>query len=372
MSAAVTAKASRVLKGPPTVRDIARLADVAVGSVSRALNGHPDLNAELRERILNAARELGYTPLRKRRSNVQPRRNGRGEGGGIGLICFGMEDTLVQLPVVSTAVHGIEEAVSLNGGTLMFANIPRGDRLPPFLLEKQVSGLILKGPNMGLLPAESESELLRAIYRLPHVWLLGQLPNARGDHCNFDHDIAGRLVASHLQEKGHKHVAFLNPKPGHAQFEPLKSAFMYSASQRGIAVDVLEPPVDRPLSWPLPAIASAAVVESLVAEWAKTRRKQRASAIVVGADSTAVQLYAALNKLGVRPGRDVGIISCNDERSLIMSLNPGLTTINVEAEAVGRNAVARLAWRLAHGNEDSPVRILVEPRLVVRDSVPEL
>jgi LacI family transcriptional regulator len=355
------------------VRDIARVADVAVGSVSRALNGHPDLNADLRERILNAARELGYTPLRRRRTNSQPRRGGLGEGGHIGLICFGMEDTLVQLPVVSAAVHGIEEAVSLSGGTLMFASIPRGDRVPPFLAEKQVSGVILKGPNMGLLPPESESELLRAIYRLPHVWLLGQLPNARGDHCNFDHEIAGRLAANHLREKGHTHVAFLNPKPGHAQFEPLKSAFIYSGLQRGMKVDVLEPASDRMvISWPLPAVASEAVVEALVGEWAKVRPKQRATVIAVGADSTAVQLYSALNKIGVRPGKDVGIISCNDERSLIMSLNPSLTTINVGAEMVGRNAVARLAWRLAHGNEDNSVRILVEPKLVVRNSVPEL
>jgi LacI family transcriptional regulator len=370
MAFSVAAKANRNVKTPPTVRDIARVAEVAVGSVSRALNGHADLNPDLRERILNAARELGYTPLRKKRASVSPRRGKIGDGGSIGLICFGMEDTLVQLPVVSSAVHGIEEAVSMNGGTLMFANIPKGDRLPPFLSDKQVSGVILKGPNMGSLPPESESELLRAIYRLPHVWLLGQLPNARGDHCNFDHEIAGRLSANHLREKGHTHVAFLNPKPGHAQFEPLKSAFIHSAALVGMKVDVLQPTTDRVFTWPLPAVASEQVVETLVAEWAKAKPKNRPTAIAVGADSTAVQLYSALNKIGVRPGKDVGIISCNDERSLIMSLNPGLTTINVGAEMVGRNAVARLAWRLSHGNEDSSVRILVEPKLVVRDSVP--
>lgn len=366
----MAAKAARNFKSPPTVRDIARVAGVAVGSVSRALNGHTDLNADLRERILSAARELDYTPLRKKRTAMTARKGKFSVGGKIGLICFGMEDTLVQLPVVSSAMHGIEEAVSMSGGTLMFANIPRGDRLPPFLLEKQVSGVILKGPNMGLLPAEADSELLRAIYRLPHVWLLGQLPNARGDHCNFDHEIGGRLWANHLREKGHVHVAFLNAKPGHAQFEPLKSAFVYSAGLNGMKVDILEPAIDKAITWPLPAISSQAVVEALVQQWANARPKQRATAIAVGADSAAVQLYSALTKIGVRPGRDVGIISCNDERSLIMSLSPGLTTINVGAEMVGRNAVGRLAWRLAHGSEDNSVRILVEPKLVVRDSVP--
>jgi DNA-binding LacI/PurR family transcriptional regulator len=371
MAPVVTAKANRAIQSPPTVRDIARLANAAVGSVSRALNGHTDLNAELRERILSAARELNYTPLRKRHHAAASNRRAKfSEGAKIGLICFGMEDTLVQLPVVSSAMHGIEEAISMSGGTLMFANIPRGDRLPPFLAEKQVSGVIIKGPNMGLLPPESESELLRAIYRLPHVWLLGQLPNAHGDHCNFDHEIAGRLAANHLREKGHAHVAFLNPKPGHAQFEPLKSAFMYSAGLAGMKVDVLEPAVDLDVTWPLPSISSQTIVEMLVQKWVHARPKQRATAIAVGADSAAVQLYSALAKIGIRPGRDVGIISCNDERSLIMSLNPGLTTINVGAEVVGRNAVARLAWRLAHGNEDSAVRILIEPKLTVRDSVP--
>ncbi len=366
----MAAKAARNIKPPPTVRDIARLAGVAVGSVSRALNGHPDLNADLRERILSATRELDYKPLRRRRSGPNGRNARSGEGGKIGLICFGMEDTLVQLPVVSSAVHAIEEAASLSGGTLMFANIPRGDRLPAFLSEKLVSGVILKGPNMGLLPPESESELLRAIYRLPHVWLLGQLPNAHGDHCNFDHEIAGRLAVDHLREKGHQHVAFLNPKPGHAQFEPLKSAFMYSAGLAGMKVDVFEPAADQAIKWPLPAISTQAKVDALAREWARARPRQRATAIAVGADSAAVQLYSALGKIGVRPGRDVGIVSCNDEQSLIMSLDPGLTTINVGAEMVGRNAVARLAWRLAHGNADRPARILVEPKLTVRDSVP--
>lgn len=366
----MSAKANRDPKSPPTVRDIARVAGVAVGSVSRALNGHPDLNPDLRERILSAARELDYAPLRRKRAATPGRRDWRSDAGSIGLICFGMEETLVQLPVVSSAVHGIEEAISMSGGTFMFANIPQGDRVPAFLSEKRVSGVILKGPNVGLLPPESESELLRAIYRLPHVWLLGKLPNAHGDHCNFDHEMGGRLVAHHLREKGHVHVAFMNPKPGHAQFEPLKSAFIYAAKQAGMKVDVLEPSLDPAIKWPLPAISSQTTIEGLVREWAKPRPAQRATAIAVGADSAAVQLYSALGRIGVRPGKDVGVISCNDERSLIMSLNPALTTINVNAEVVGRNAVARLAWRLAHENEENCVRILVEPKLIVRDSVP--
>lgn len=368
MASPVSAKASPKLRNLPTVRDVAQAAAVAVGTVSRAMNGHAAVNSAIRERVLAAARRLNYTRLR--RKPAAGAQNPTRAGVRLGLICFGMEDTLVHLPVVSAAMHGIEDAVAAEGGSLMFANIPRGDRVPGFLAENQVAGVILKGPNVGLLPPESENRLLQFIYRLPHVWLLGQLNNAQGDHCNFDQSIAGRLAAEHLRQKGHAHVAFLNPKPGHAQFENVKRAFCLAAEGLGLRATVYEPPTPADLSWPLPAISSQETVDTLVRQWAAQRPAQRPSAIAVGADITAVQMYATFAKLGIQVGRDVGVISCNDERSLIMQLNPALTTINVRADAVGRNAVARLLWRINH-RDAAPARILVEPVLTERESVPQ-
>lgn len=360
-------------KSPATVHDVARLAGVAVGSVSRALNNNGYVSPEMRERILAAARELNYTRLRKRRVRTEGAASaGSRPGLNFGLICFGMEDTLVNLPVVSAALHGIETAVAQDGGTLMFANIPKGDRVPPFLREGRVAGVIVKGPNQGELPPAGESELLRYIYGVPHVWLMGRLTNAEGDHCNFDPEIAGRLAAEHLRSKGHRHIAFLNPKPGHAQFEYVKRAVCEVSTRLGSRADVLEPEVVRPLVWPLPAVTSQEIVDQLVARWATQPVARRATAFVVGADSTAVQMYKALSRLNVRVGKDVGLVSCNDERSLVVDLDPPLTTINVRPEIIGRNAVGRLLWRAAHPQDTTPCRLLVEPVLVERGSVPVL
>jgi DNA-binding LacI/PurR family transcriptional regulator len=283
-----------------------------------------------------------------------------------------MEETLVQLPVVSAAMHGIEVAVAEEGGSLMFANIPRGERLPAFLAERQVDGVIVKGPNVGLLPSAHDNELLRRIYELPHVWLLGQLPNAKGDHCNFDQELVGQLAAEHLRSKGHVHVAFLNPKPGHAQFERVKRAFCAATQTFGHRADILEPTAPVNLTWPLPAVSADDKVNKLVLQWAAAKPAQRATAIAVGADTTAVQMYAAFARLRIRVGRDVGVISCNDERSLIMGLHPALTTIDVRADAIGRSAVARLLWRVTHRGDEASARTLIEPRLIERDSVPRL
>ena len=352
-----------------TITDVAKAANVAVGTVSRVLNNHADVNAEIRERVTQAARELGYSRLRQRkRAREQPVVTSR---ENIAVICFGMDDTLVQLPVISAALQGIERSLSQQGRSLMFANIPKGDRVPPFLVEQHVEGLILKGPNQGELPPASESPLLSHIYRLPHVWLMGRLHGAQGDHCNFDTEAAARLAADHLLAKGHTHVGFMNPKPGQNQFERLKSSFRIFAERNQQRFTLLESEPSGKLVWPLPAITLAAKVAALTDQWIAMPVDQRPTAIFVPSDRTSAQLYAALGRRGLQVGRDISVVSCNNEKSLLMSLHPSLTSVDVHAETIGSRAVDQLLWRLQHPDEPQSFQLLVEPTLVERASVVE-
>lgn len=348
--------------------DVAKSADVALGTVSRVLNNHADVNPEIRARVLDAARTLNYTRIRQRK-NSRNRAGGDATAGNIAVIFFGMEDTLAQLPVVGAALQGIESALSAHGRNLMLASIPKGDRVPPFLLEKRIEGLILKGPNQGALPAEAECELLAHVYRWPHVWLMGRLANARGDHCNFDTLAAGALVAEHLHAKGHRRLAFLDPKPGQTQFERLKLAFDTAAARLGCEVALLETEPAEKLAWPLPATTLQHKVNLLVDRWAALPAKSRPTALFVPSDRTCVQLYSALERRGLRAGVDVSVVSCNNELSLLMDLHPAPTTVDIHAEFIGRRAVDQLLWRMAHPDDPLTVQVLAEPTLVDRDSV---
>jgi DNA-binding LacI/PurR family transcriptional regulator len=350
-----------------TIIDVAKAAGVAVGTVSRVFNNHVDVNGDIREKVVKAARDLGYSRLRQRKRTRDQSDTTRHEN--IAVICFGMEDTLVQLPVISTALQGIEHSLSKQGRSLMLANIPKGDRVPPFLTEQHVEGLILKGPNQGELPSRTQNELLNHIYRLPHVWMMGRLPGAEGDHCNFDTDSAGRIAADHLLKKGHTHVAFMNPKPGQNQFERLKVGFRIAAERNGQKLTLLEVELPEKLTWPLPAITLPAKVSALTDQWLALPENQRPTAIFVPSDRTAVQLYEVLERRRMRVGRDVSVISCNNEKSLLMSLNPGLTTIDVHAETIGSRAVDQLMWRIQHPDEPHSIQLLVEPSLAERASV---
>ncbi|HYC70374.1 MAG TPA: LacI family DNA-binding transcriptional regulator [Opitutaceae bacterium] len=359
---------------PPraTITDVATTAGVALGTVSRVLNNHVDVNPEIRDRVLAVARKLGYQRLRQRRSAGVRAAARNGAVGTVAVVIFGMEDTLVQLPVISSALQGIERALSATGRSLMLANIASGDRLPPFLEEGNVQGLILKGPNQGLLPDAASHPLLRQLYRLPRVWLMGRLPNARGDHCNFDTEIAGRLVAEHLAAKGHHRVAYMNPKPGQAQFERVKTAFAHTCARAGLAYSLLEVDPPQKLTWPLPATTRQDNVDLLVDRWAALPAKARPTALFVPSDRTATQLYTSLARRNLRPGRDVSVVSCNNERSLIASLHPAPTTIDIHAELVGRRAVDQLLWRIANPGELVDTQVLVEPSLVEGESVATL
>lgn len=353
-----------------TITRVAQEAGVAVGTVSRVLNNFTDVNETVREKVMAAVQKLNYSRLRRRKANASGGNRGTHASvpRNIAVVCFGMEDTLVQLPVVSAALQEIESTISAVGGSLMLANIPRADRVPAFLEDGRVDGVILKGPNQGELPPHGSNQLLNQLYRMPHVWLMGRLKNATGDHCNFDTEEAGRLAAAHFVGKGHRRLAFLNPKPGQTQFERVKHAFISHAALLGATVDLLEsePPAAVRM-WPLPAITSVEKVDTLIARWAG--QSQRATAIFVPSDRTALQTYAALGARGMQAGRDVSLISCNNEQSIISGLHPRLTTIDVHPAAIGARAVAMLLWRIANRNEPLSQQLLVQPTLVEGDSV---
>ena len=85
-----------------------------------------------------------------------------------------------------------------------------------------------------------------------------------------------------------------------------------------------------------------------------------------------MQLYSSLARRGLAVGSDVSMISCNNERSLLSNLHPGLTSIDIHADFIGRRAVDQLLWRIAHPLEPNTVQLLAEPTLVVRESVASL
>lgn len=355
----------------PTVLDVAAAAAVSVGTVSRVLNTPDSVGQDIRKRVLEVVASLGYKPLRKRRKGgmVGDGQGGYRRRGNFGVLLMGMDESLAHLPVITEALHGVELAMAAEGMNLMIANVPSADRVPVFLAKNQVDGLIIKSPLFGDLRLCASAALVEAINRIPHVWLLGKPDSADGDMCGTDFDVGARIGVEYLYARGHRDFAYLHPRQGQTRSEGLKRALSAHAQRLNMKLQLFEKAQMIPVKWPLSAVTQPAEVLPLLERWLALPAAERPTAIIVGADSIAVQLYAAMRQLGVKVGRDVSVLSFNHEKPLVMGLNPTLTTIDIRAEAIGRRAVQQLFWRIRNKADTFPTKILVEPRLVDGESV---
>jgi len=128
---------------------------------------------------------------------------------------------------------------------------------------------------------------------------------------------------------------------------------------------------DHPEQWQLPlrALTNVESVDELVGQVMATEPARRPTAVFTPADSIAALVYRSLAGRGLQVGRDISVISTNDERAIIDALYPALTTINVRPEVVGRRAVDQLIHRLDGDHSEPPVEVSVEPVLVEGKSV---
>lgn len=356
---------------PITLADVAKAAGVAVGTASRVLNNFTDVSPDSRQSVLEAVARLRYQPLRKRKGS-----GGRGNSDQrnckIGLVLLGMDDTLLHVPVLAEVLHGVEAAVTQLNGNLLFANLPNADRVPALLQGNQVEGLIVKASQYGTFPDVTKNPLIKSILRFPLVWVWAKPEGVPGDLCSFNHEHAAHLAAKHLHEKGHRRVAYLNPKKGKSSLEHIKKEFQYACAERGMELTLLESVGQGATVWPEPAFTGPEGFIELVDQWLAMEPARRSTAIFVPADNYAVHFYTALESRGQQVGRDVSVISCNNEKSITRGLKPELTTIDVGAQRIGSKAVELLLWRMRNPLDDSVQTLLFDTTLEHGDSVATL
>ncbi|MFO0808234.1 MAG: LacI family DNA-binding transcriptional regulator [Gemmataceae bacterium] len=347
-----------------TIREVARLANVSVGTVSRVLNGHPSVSAENAERVQRVIGELQYKRQRVPESTPFPLKD-----KNIALILLGMNRSLAALPSVADAMHGAEAAVNEAGANLLLADVPLADRLPAAMERNRIDAVLLKGALVGNLFAGGSPELFDRLQKLPTVWFLGRPDGGDwGDVVQSNDRTVGKLAADHLIAKGHRHVAVLNPKPDHVTFRQREASFTWHAKRAGAVVDLY---LARSAVWDLPLrpVDQVELVDGLVDELLAAR--PRPTAAFVPGDSVTAMVYRALSKRGLRVGRDLSLVSCNNESPMLTGLYPTPTTIDIHAAQVGRRAVDQLAWRLNHVG-DAAVDIGIEPSLTEGQSVAAL
>jgi len=344
------------------MQDVATRADVSIGTVSRVFHGDPSVSASLSSRVTKIAQELGYRRLRRERgaTSSHPLR-----GKTIGVMLLGMGPSLAASPLVGMALDGIRRELSGEEALLQILDIPDPTKPNATLDRSKVDAWLVKGSNVGNIWKESRPSLRKRLSERPTVWFHGQPEGACGAYVGADETGVGALAARSLADHGHTHVAFLTTRRDQRLLLAREKGFHAECDRLGLTCSVMAASVDE-FSFPLEKPNDEKQMLNLLRRLLK--RRNRPTAVFVPADSFALLLYRAMHQCGLRPGKDLSIISANGEWPLIVGLSPTLATIDIQSEGIGRRVVQRLA-SCFHTMDASPTPELLKPTLHMGESL---
>ena len=185
----------------PTIRDVAATAGVAVGTVSRVLNGHKSVSEDVRRRVLKAVGKLRYEPDRVAQSMRL---------GSTRTVALAVRD--ITMPGFGDIANAAEEVLRSEGYTLLLAiTDERKEReidLLRMFVQRRVDAVIMTTSN------EEDGELRRHIKQLTvPVVLLDRDHPGEVDSVTIDHRSGIRAATEYLLQLGHARIALLTGRP---------------------------------------------------------------------------------------------------------------------------------------------------------------
>ncbi|WP_395394074.1 LacI family DNA-binding transcriptional regulator [Novosphingobium sp. BL-8A] len=327
-----------------TLADIARLAGVSTGTVSRALAGKSLVNVETRERIRAIARQYGFRP-NQMASRLRSRRT-----GVIGVVIpLGHEKRQhISDPFFLTLLGHLADELTESGYDLMLSRaIPDGtsDWLERITGSGMVDGVIVVGQSDQF----DVIERVAASYRPMVVWGHSRPGQT---HCvvGTDNEAGGRIAARHLIDTGARRLVFLGDTSG------IEIAMRF----RGAAEEAQAARI--PLSHLSAGLAGGDMepgIRSVLSEM-----DMGIDGIVAATDLIAMSALRTLHEIGRGVPDQVQIIGF-DDLPLAAQTMPPLTTIRQEIAAGAKAMVERLRARIEGEGANS---LVMAPQLVRRAS----
>lgn len=323
-----------------TLKDVAKLAKVAVSTASYALNGTGKVSQETREKVLKAAEELGYRPngvARDLKRNVKT-----------GIICTLFDN--FGGPFFSEILRGVQDVATCNNYNLIACTHRMTEK---FLSERRVDGaivlspiipddLLLKnaGPNFPIVVLDRELEC-EYIYRV-------LLDNVKGAY----------EATKYLIDQGHSSIAHISGPE--ISYDSQKRLEGYKKALRDNNMDFESSLV---VQGKFTEEGGYAAMKLLLLN-SKFRNKPL-EAVFCANDEMAIGAINALNELGIRVPEDISIIGYDDIR-LSSYIHPSLTTVShykYEWGVMAANLVLQGMKESFKGES-----IMLPPKLIVRDS----
>jgi DNA-binding LacI/PurR family transcriptional regulator len=331
--------------GRPRLADIARMADVTISTVSRALAGNPLVKEETRLRIHEIATALNYSA----NAAAQNLRTGQSRTIGVVVPLDPASRDPVSAPFLLALLGGIIDALTERGYDMLISRITveRLDRVAQLYDSGRAEGIIMIG-QWGY-----HDHLNKMTERgVPLVVWGSPLPYQKYVTVGSDNALGGELVTGHLLDQGARRVAFFGDNELN-ESRLRYQGYLNAHKQRGLMVD---PSLTRSLPF---------VADSMQREAAMMLEQGiQFDGAFGGSDMVALQVIAALTAAGVRVPEDI-LVAGYDDIAPAAHARPSLTTVHQPMQAAGQHLVDCLMTQLEGRQAQS---VMLSTELVTRDS----
>ncbi|KIA74537.1 LacI family DNA-binding transcriptional regulator [Paenarthrobacter sp. CC6] len=338
------------------IKDVAVAAGVSVTTVSHVLNevSYARISSETRDKVRNAAEELGYGPNRLAQA-LRTQRTGM-----LGLV----SEEIATTPHAGRIILGADEAAKARGYNLMIINTPGSASLESrqadvqALLERRVDGILYA------TMYHRNVELPRNLENVPSVLVDSVAIGGNITAVVPDEDGGARAAVGALLDAGHTRIGFINNTDDVPATRQRLQAFRAMLTEAGLDGDAA--PVESEVSEVHGGYAAAKRI------LAREDRADVPTALFCYNDRMAMGAYRAAAELGLSIPKDLSVVGFDDQELIAANLYPGLTTVALPHYEMGAWATDHLIDAI-EGKEDLSLMALhptvLGCPLVRRDSV---
>lgn len=311
------------------IKQLAQSLGLSISTVSRALNGYPDVNQQTRERVQEMARSMGYAP------DARAQRLVRGRADAVGMVYSATLGYMGNPQFLATA-DGIARRLQMHGQDFLLAVACTESELDVYrrlLHGGRVDAVIVANTRQ---QDERIDWLLSSGY--PFV-AYGRTAESHGyAWLDLDNVQAGRLAAEHLVTLGHKHFAYVHVDLGMNFASQRREGFLQVLRAAG-----LDCPEANQIDY------SNDVQSGIQAAQKLLQISPRPTAVVVDTNLGVQGVIEGLQAAGVVVGRDISVVVHGIEPQFELSDRRTVTTVaQPQGEEIGR-LLAEITWTVLRG-----------------------
>jgi len=331
-----------------TIWDIAKKLGLSIGAVSRALDGYPDISDETRQRVILAAKEMGYVPNRAAR---QLRRK---KADAVGYILPANTPRFTD-PFFSEFIAGLGDETALHPFDLVISIAPPGEEPEKHLYQSWVQGRKVDGFILTHLHLHDWRVHYLSQQGVPFAALENSLDGFNFARVEVNRQGGMVELVTHLVERGFRCIAYLGGAPELKIQADQFDGYRQGLEKAGVPYD--------------PNLLAKGDLTSSGGYFATKHMlsiPDPPNAIACINDETAFGVLHAVHELGLQIGRDLAVAGFDGVQASRYT-EPPLTTLDIPVYDIARQLVTMLVTDIV-GHPLPDRQVVLQPKLLIRES----